>query len=446
MSQIKIHTFPNGFRIVHEPPYNNMQISKIRIYCRIGSAYETKFTRGVSHMIEHMCFKGTRKLPTAKDVSLAFDKIGAYLNATTDKQYTYYTVECSIKDTKHCLCVLADMMLHSTFDRKEYDKEMDVVVEENVKDETDYLDVMTVLLEKMLFQGTPFEYAVDDISYHQKPLSYTATRNMYKQYYTPDNMILSIVSPHAFNKIVDIVSQCDFAKTGIPKFPRLNLFSEIQFPPNDTIQFLIQPKSSIQSTHLGIAFRVPSVFNETHNYMLSVVSSVLSGSFMSRLFSILREENGLTYSSESYLTSYEPTSGFIIRVTTDTDKLLKNGSKPGVIPVLVNMLNDLVKNGVTTKELNHTKGFILGHTLRQVEKSNVQNGYNADQVFVLNRNEVFPYHRVYDTYIKPVKAKEINEIIKQYFTRNNMFVCVYGGNLPAKTTIQRAFANCLHST
>lgn len=443
MSQIKIHTFPNGFRIVHEPPYNNMQISKIRVYCRIGSAYETKYTRGVSHMIEHMCFKGTQRLPTSMDISLEFDKIGAYLNATTDKQYTYYSVECGLKDTRHCLCTLADMLLHSTFDRKEYDKELNVVVEENVQDESEYLDVMSILLEKMIFQGTPFEHAVDNIAYHKKPLSYTASRNMYRQYYQPNNMLLSIVSPHSFKDIVHIVSKCDFAKIGEPTFPQLNMFSEISFPPNDTIQFSIHPNKSIQTTHMGIGFRVCSVFNDTHQHMLSIISSVLSGSFMSRLFTILREENGLTYSSESYILPYEPASGFVINVTTDTNKLLKNGTKPGVIPVMVSLLNDLVKNGVTTAELTNTKGFIFGHTTRQVEKSNVQNEYNADQVFVLNRNDVLPYHRVYDTYIKNVKAKEINTIIKHYFTRNNMFVCIYGGNLPTKTTIQRAFENCL---
>lgn len=274
-------------------------------------------------------------------------------------------------------------------------------------------------------------------------LPYTSAHNMYKQFYTPDNMLLSIISPHSFNKIVDIVSKCDFAKFGKSNFPRLNLFSEIQFPPNDTIQFDIHPKSSIQTTHLGIAFRVCSVFNETHYHILSIVSSVLSGSFTSRLFTILREENGLTYSSESYLSAYEPASSFVIRVTTDTDKLLKNGAKPGVIPVLVDLLNDLVKNGISTKSLNHTKGYILGHTIRQIEKSNVQNGYNADQVFVMNRNDVLPYHRVYEKYIKNVKAKEINDVIKQYFTCNNMFVCVYGGNLPSKRVIQNAFTNCL---
>ena len=67
-----IHTFPNGFRMIYEKPENNITVSAIQVFCKVGSAMEPDNIRGVSHFIEHMCFKGTKKLPLAKDISKTY--------------------------------------------------------------------------------------------------------------------------------------------------------------------------------------------------------------------------------------------------------------------------------------------------------------------------------------------------------------------------------------
>jgi predicted Zn-dependent peptidase len=440
MSQIKTYTFPNGFRVIHEPPYNNMALSNIKVYCRLGSIYENDHSRGASHMIEHMCFKGTKKHPSANDVTKVFDRVGAYLNATTDKQYTFYTVECNLKDTSVCLQTVADMMLNSTFARKEFDKELNVVIEENVKDASDPLYSMLDNLDKMIFVGTPYEYTVDDIKFHthKHELKYDDTFDMYKQYYVPHNMLLSIISPLSFEKVLTIVEKSDFVKPKIHQtFPSLNMFSSVSFPPKQTIQLQLQSIPSIQTTHIGIGFRVCSLTNEKHICLLLLVSSILSGSFMSRLYIALREENGLTYSSESFLNIYEPASSFIIRATTDTNKVLKNGTKKGVIPVLMDLLNDLIRNGVSQSELNYTKQFMEGNMRMLTEKSNVQVTHNAKQIFIYNREDVLPYHKTYNTYYKKIRLSEVNSVIRTYFTRENMFVSIYGGKLPSRAKIEK---------
>jgi predicted Zn-dependent peptidase len=441
MSQIKTHTFPNGFRVIHEPPYNNIALSKIQVYCRLGSIYEDEHSRGASHMIEHMCFKGTKKYPTSNDVTIIFDRVGAYLNATTDKQYTYYSVECNLKDTNICLHTVADMMLNSTFDRKEFDKEMDVVIEENVKDASDPMYSMIDDLDAMLFDGTPYKYTVDDIKYHthKHGLKYDKLIDIYNKYYVPHNMLLSIVSPLSFEKVLTIVRNSDFVKSKYPQtFPSLNMFSNNSFPPKQHIQTHLYSIPSIQTTHIGIGFRVCSLFNEKHIDLLSMISSILSGSFMSRLYVVLRDENGLTYSSSSFLNKYEQASGFIIRATTDTAKLLKNGTKKGVIPIVIDLLNDLIQNGISQSELNYTKQFLEGNMRMRAEKSDVQIGYNGKQVFIYNREEVLPYHKTYDTRYKKIRISELNSVVRTYFTKENMFVSIYGGKLPSRTKIENA--------
>ena len=441
MSQIKTYTFPNGFRVVHEPPYNNMALSKIRVYCRLGSIYEDEHSRGASHMIEHMCFKGTKKLPTPIDVTTVFDRVGAYLNATTDKQYTYYSVECNLKDTAKCLQTVADMMLNSTFDREEYDKEKNVVIEENVKDGSDPLYSMIDDLDAMIFDGTPYEYTVDDIKYHRhkKSLDYHTLCAMYAKYYVPHNMLLSIVSPLSFEKVLRIVRTSDFVKSKYAHiYSTLNMFSNVSFPPKQGYELHLKSIPSIQTTHIGIGFRVCSMFNEPHIHLLQMLCSIMSGSFMSRLYVMLREENGLTYSSDAHLDSYEPASGFVIRATTDTAKLLKNGTKKGVIPVLMDLLNDLVTKGVSQQELNYTKQFLEGNMRMRAEKSNVQMSYNAKQVFIYNRDEILPYYKTYDAHYKKIRVSDLNLVIRTYFTKENMFVSIYGGKLPSRAKIETA--------
>jgi len=91
---IKIHTFPNGFRLIHEISKNKLPLTSIDAYCDLGSIYEKPNMRGVSHFIEHMCFKGTKKIPYSKDIFKQYDETGGYLNASTYKRYTIYTLKC----------------------------------------------------------------------------------------------------------------------------------------------------------------------------------------------------------------------------------------------------------------------------------------------------------------------------------------------------------------
>ena len=86
-SNIQSHVYPNGFRFVYEKSANTLPITSIQLFCDVGSVYETENIRGASHFIEHMCFKGTEKKHTSKEIFIEYDKIGAYFNAYTSLFY-----------------------------------------------------------------------------------------------------------------------------------------------------------------------------------------------------------------------------------------------------------------------------------------------------------------------------------------------------------------------
>ena len=151
---IKTYTFPNGFRLVYEKPPSNFKNTSIQVFCKLGSIYERDGIRGASHFIEHMCFKGTNKIPEAKTIAENYDKIGAYFNANTNKQYTVYVVKCNNNYVENSIAILSDMMMNSTFRATEFTKEKKVVEEECIRLENDYFSLATDAIEKLLYEYT----------------------------------------------------------------------------------------------------------------------------------------------------------------------------------------------------------------------------------------------------------------------------------------------------
>lgn len=440
-SNIKTHIFPNGFRVIYEPPYNSMNISDMRVYCRIGSEHESEGIRGASHYIEHMCFKGTTRLHTSSDISIIFDSVGAYLNGTTDKQYTYYSVYCNAKNTMKCLHVLSDMLLNSIFDDKECAKELNVVVEENVKNSFSPADIVSENMDELMYKDTKYEYSVDTLSYH-RPKEYLTRKKiyqLYREYYVPHNMVLSIVSSLPFDKIIHMLEKSYFTRMhGKHRYPpSLNN----RLPPftrnNQDYVLKIIKKHGTKATQVSIGFCTVNQFDEKGVAISYMLKNILSGTFMSRLFSLLREKHGLTYSSSADDYFYNNIGGFVLEVITDVEKLIHNGKQKGVLEVLIDMLNDLVKKGISEKELKYTKGFIEGNIGIHTEKSNTQCEYNAYQYFMLNKEDIIPYNKLYGYIYDKISKKEINEFIRKYFTKNNMYVCIHGMNLPPEREIRK---------
>ena len=224
---IQTFTYPNGFRIVYEKTKNESPISSIHAFCELGSVYETDGIRGVSHFIEHMCFKGTKKIPKPKDIFIEYDKIGAYFNAYTEKEYTCYTIKCDNDYIENSIVIMSDMLLNSTFNKKEYGKEEKVVIEENARDHDDPEDLLCENMDKLIYKGSSYANSVDTIAYHKKRMDYEKVLEIYKLFYVPNRMVLSIVSSLSFEYIKKIIYKTFF----IQKIECLPIPVEYQIKP-----------------------------------------------------------------------------------------------------------------------------------------------------------------------------------------------------------------------
>ena len=435
MSHIDKEIFPNGFQYIYQKSYSTIPMTSIICFVKLGSIYEDDGNRGSSHFIEHMCFKGTRRIPTAKAISTVYDKIGAYFNAFTTKEYTAYVVNCEDQYVDHCLSVLSDMLINSTFNKKQFMLERNVVIEEAIRDEDDPESKISDMSDRLTYAGSPFAKPIDDLSYHHtSSLEYNGTIRSYQSYYVPSNMCISVVSNQSFKTIHSIISKSFFShKKGFienPAFPMIDCQKGIQFD--------LREQSGISATYVTMTFRTCD-YGNPDKYALSILSEILGGYMSSRMFQTLREENGLTYRSSCSTTQYKPMGEIQFFTLTDPKKLMKNGSsKNGVFYLLINLLNKLWKDGVTKEELDIAKGHIKGAYLDHMQKSKHISFFNGEEYFIYGSSKIVPYHQVYDTFYKTITTDDIMRIIRTYLIKERMTICILGEDIPSLSAVKKS--------
>jgi predicted Zn-dependent peptidase len=438
-------TLENDFQIVYEKPKNVIPIAAIYLFIRQGSVNETSGIRGGSHLIEHMCFKGTSELPNQKILSTKFDEIGAYFNAFTSKYVTCYTVKCDESFVKNCLHILSDMVLNSKFLEKDFAKEQNIVKEETIRNEADVNIRVFKTMDALLYQDSPLAYAVDDISYHKTLFDYETINRLFHTKYRPSNMVLSVVTHIPFVRIKKMLKSTFFTRN-IKKDNHLcdntPILSTAMIPQNHIRYHII--KSNVEkSVNLAIGFRICDMFH-TDQYALEVLSTVLAGTMSGRLFVLLREKNAVTYSSKVYTSLYSYTGDFIIYTSADCNKIVKNGTKPGVLPLIINEIKSLIRSGITEKELQIAKGYIKGKSTMSLEKCENQALHNGEHFIMEKYNPAAPskfikYSDIYESCIDPVKCSDVMRVIKKYFIKENMAVILSGKNAP---TLDRVKSIC----
>ena len=424
-----IHEYSNGFKLIWQKPKNNLNVTSIQCICDLGSIHENKTTHGSSHFIEHMCFKGTKKLPLAKDIFQKYDEIGATFNAFTCKRYTCYYIKCIDDYITNCIIILSDLLLNSSFDKKEYYKELQVVIQENIKSEDNNQNIVNDIIDSMIYKGSSYEHPVDNIKYHShNKLTHAMMLNIYRSFYRPENMILSIVSNISFKQIMQIVKKTDFLHNKnltLPKLEKLvflNLTPQLEGP-----HCVIHKKKGIVSNNIAISFRTCSQY-DTDKYVLDLLKTMVGGIGNSMLFDILREKNGLTYTSFVTTTYYENTGDFTITAITDPTKILFNGHKKGVLKLIIELLNELIVNGIKQSILKIAKQKLKGNFNISLEDNDVSSLYNAEYVLLYSKNNKYvSYEKLYDVFYKSIDLNNINDVIRKYFKKSNMNVCLLTG-------------------
>ena len=430
----KTQKYPNGFTLVYQQSNQTLPIASLYAYICVGSINETDANRGSSHFIEHMCFKGTRKIKKPNDIFTEYNKIGAVYNAFTEKDHTCFYVHCGDEYIQNCLNILSDMILNSVFKEKEYLMETPVVLEEMIREQDNPDTLLFKEIDNFLYEGTLYSEPVDDISYHRKkhPYDYQQTIDYYRQYYRPENIVLSVVSSLSFEQIKQVLKKTFFlgikneTKAFSNQTPHCGHMPTEIINCGNEITYKLLEKRGMKSQHLCISIRTCTHSHEDR-YALNLLSKIMGGGMGSRLFNLLRERNGLTYES-SCSTDYFLVGGeFNVYAVLDPSKLLHNGKKKGVLPLIIGLLNDIIHVGIETKELEIAKSSYKGKMVLQQEKISNIAEYNGLQTLLYKGEPEIAYSEIYEKYYDKITLKQVNEVVRKYFTQpSNICVGIIG--------------------
>jgi len=436
---MKKHVYPNGLTLVYEKSTQKLPVCALYAYVRVGSINENPHNRGSSHFIEHMCFKGTKKIRNSKDLFTSYDKIGASFNAFTEKDYTCFYVQCGDEYMQNCLNIMSDMILNSVFEEREYKTETPIMMEEMIRNEDDPNTKLFEEMDRFLYAGSLYSEPIDAIEYHRKktPYEYKETLDYYHKYYRHENIVVSIVSSFSFAKIKEVLSKTFFTKEMKKEKRELTKNDEkLQTSHSSVLQTVkngnnwcrILEKPGMKSYHLCIAFKT-CAHSHTDRFALNLLSQIVGGGMGARMSILLREDNGLTYES-SCSTEYVKVGGeFTIFAVLDPSKLLinvNNGNKKGVLPLIVGLIRDLIRNGVKVEELTVAKGNYKGKLLLQQEKAHNKAEYNGIQMAIYGDEPFTPYGEMYEKYYNGLTVKDLNMVIDKYLKASNMYVSVIG--------------------
>jgi hypothetical protein len=428
---------------VYERPLTVLAISSVYIFCDFGSIDELDDHRGAAHFIEHCVFKGTQKMPKSKELYMEYDKVGALYNANTTKRYTSYNMKCRDEDVAHCIYRMSDMLFHSIFPAREIKKEEQVVIEENISNSNSGDILSSDMMDSMLYTGTPFAEPVDTITYHHHDRTFQRKTivDVYRRHYQPCNMVISVVSHIPFSQIISILEKSAFSvgstKTVLLTNRIFAIPSRVQ-----CIQYEMNIMKGGHSSYMNIGFRTCN-HDSKDKHVLNLLKHAMSGSFSSRMFTVLREEHGLTYSSNASTHYCEIGGEFVFYAESDPKKVIRNGGTNtlGVLPLLIRMIRSLIRDGISKKELAFIKQTLLGKITISLENIDQLAEHNGVEYLVHNyrdSSKLVTRSRIFETYYEPITTADIKAVIARYFRPEFMCVSIVGGStLPPLATVKR---------
>ncbi|MBI2328453.1 MAG: insulinase family protein [Chloroflexi bacterium] len=398
----------NGLRLVTTTMPHTRSVS-ISFFMGVGSRYETEAQAGVSHFIEHLCFKGTSKRATAKEISVAIEGVGGALNAGTDKELTVYWSKVARPHFTLALDVLVDILLHSKFDPVDIERERQVIIEEINMCNDSPSQRANLLIDELLWPGHPLGR---DIAGSKESMS-AITREMMLDYlegqYLPDNVVVAIAGNIKHQEAVTALSQAAADWTGRRVRPGYLAYQE---QPNPRLQV---ERRDTEQVHLCLALPGLSLLHPKR-FVLDLLNVVLGEGMSSRLFTEIRDNLGLAYSIHSYVDHNLDSGAVTIYAGVEPKNL------PVVIEAILGQLGQL-KEPIPESELSKAKELTKGRLLLRMEDTRSVVSWMGGQEILTGR--ILTVDQVVSI-IDAITADELEQLARELLVGDQLRLAVVG--------------------
>lgn len=407
--KFKKKTLANGMRMLAVPMVDNPTVT-VLVLVETGSKYETKAKNGLSHFLEHMCFKGTTSRPNTSDLSKELDGLGCQYNAFTGQEYTGYYAKGKAGDFSKLLDIVSDLYLHPLFKDEEIEKEKGVIVDEiNMYDDLPMQKVHEVWMN-LLYGDQPAGWPITgerDVVRGMTRADFLAYR---KAHYVAGATTV-VVSGNidvsaAFKEVAQKFKGITDSKKGSKKKTRdAQTESRVAIRHKDTDQ-----------THFVLGVRsFPA--GDKRAPILSVLGGVLGGGMSSRLFRKLRDEMGVGYYVRAGNSASTDSGFFAVSAGVANDRLEE------VLRAVIAEMEALKRDLVSEDELKKVKELLVGNMYLGLESSDDLAEYYGMQE-VLRRDIKTPKEK--EKLIRAVTAADVRVMARRIFVEKNLNLALVG--------------------
>lgn len=402
-------TLSNGLRIITVPMLNTKTVT-VLVLVATGSKYETKEINGISHFLEHMTFKGTKKRLTPLSIVEPLDRIGGQQNAFTGHEYTGYYAKANGRHLDLLLDIISDITLNPTFKQEEINKERGVIIEEMNMYEDNPMRKIGDIWTDLLYGDQPAGWDMagrkeiiaklmrdDFVKYHND--HYVATKTI---------VIVSGMIEH--NGIINKIKKL-FKSISDSKGKGKVLVKESQKSPESKVFY-----KKTDQTHIALGVRSYNIFDE-RRYAVSVLATILGGGMSSRLFQLLREKMGAAYYVRTTSDELTDTGNFATWAGID------NRRTEEIIKAIIGEYRNIKNVKVDAAELAKAKDHMEGGLILDIETSDeMASFYGFQEIF---KNEIMKPEEVIKK-IKAVTAQDVLEVAQDIFKLEKLNLAVIG--------------------
>ncbi|MGQ9805536.1 MAG: M16 family metallopeptidase [Chlorobiales bacterium] len=360
---------PNGLTVITEyvPTVRSVAIG---LWTETGSRDETKESAGISHFIEHLVFKGTKKRDYI-EISKSLERVGGYLNAFTSKENTCFYARVLDEYSEVAVDVLTDLVFNPTFPQKELEKEKDVVIEEIKSADDTPDDAIFEDFDKFIYNNHPFALPIAGTQKTVRSFTRKKVIEHLESFYTTDKMILAAAGNLKHSTLVKL------AEKYVPKSRQSLVRKREQYDVGTYKAFEKEIAKPISQAHAVTGF--PFERNDENFYAVLLLNMILGGGMSSRLNLELREKHGLAYSVFSNFNSGDEVNLFNIYIGTDANKVQKS------LALIRREIEKIADKLVPEKELELNKAQLKGGIIMSQENMSARMNHLARDLYYFGR-------------------------------------------------------------
>ncbi len=360
-------TLDNGLRVVScEMPHTRSVT--ISVFVGVGSRYESDDEAGVSHFIEHMAFKGTRRRPNPLDISAEIEGAGGVINAATEHELTVYWCKIAQPHFEGGMDLLFDMLRNSLCRAEDVEKERHVIHEELAMMDDYPASRVDSLIDEMLWPNHPLGREIGGSRDSVNGITREMMLDHMAEHYTPSNVVVSVAGGVSHERVAGLADELSRGwRNGAPRTEPAPVG-----PVQDVSQLRLEYRRTEQ-LHLSIA--LPGVALDAPMpdiYALDLLSVILGEGMSSRLFTELREKRGIAYDVHSGVSHFRDAGAFVISAGVDARSAYE------AVPAILEQVAD-VRESVSESEVERAKRLVAGRLMLRMEDTRAVSSWMGSQ-------------------------------------------------------------------